>query len=80
MPAARNENRESSSVELVGKIAATLNEACGEIENLSGLPVNSMTRDILARRIMNSVEAGETDVETWKAHALGGFARATRTQ
>ena len=80
MPVARNENEESSSVELVGKIAATLNEACCEIENLSGLPVNSMTRDILARRIMNSVEAGETDVEKWKAHALGGFARAARTQ
>jgi len=60
---ARNENQESSSLEFVGKIAATLNEACGEIENLSGLPVNSMTRDILARRIMHSVEAGETDVE-----------------
>jgi hypothetical protein len=77
---ARNENQESSSVEFVGKIAATLNEACGEIENLSGLPVNSMTRNILTKRIMNSVEAGETDMEKWKAHALGGFARAARTQ
>jgi hypothetical protein len=80
MPVAQNENQESRSIELVSKIAATLNEVCGEIENLSGLPVNSMTRDILARRIMNSVEAGETDMEKWKAHALGGFARVARTQ
>ena len=46
--------------ERLGKIAQARSEACAEIQNLCGHPVNSLTRDILAKRIMSSAESSET--------------------
>jgi hypothetical protein len=66
---------ETAKPELVTQIARALAECCEEFARLSGQPVNPLTKDVLAKRIMRSVDHGETDPEKWKAYALGGFAR-----
>jgi hypothetical protein len=38
-------------------------------------PPARTSKDVLVKRIMRSVNHGETDPEKWKAYALGGFAR-----
>ena len=79
-PGARGERRITSDArvdgqELVAKVSATLNNVCEIFAQISGFPVNPLTREVLAKRIMASVESGETDPARWKAAALGGFAR-----
>jgi|RhiMethySRZTD1v2_1073278.scaffolds.fasta_scaffold2052375_1 hypothetical protein len=61
--------------EFVTKLSDVLKDVCEEFARLSGSPVNSLTRDVLAKRIFASADSGETDPEKWKASALGGFAR-----
>src|SRR5262245_30173969 len=69
---------ESLGPELVSKISDALKEACETVARLSGQPVNPLTRDVLAKRIMRSIDSGEGDPEKWKAFALGGFADRPR--
>jgi hypothetical protein len=64
--------------EAVTKISETLREVCETLSRLSGQPVNALTRDVVARRIMQCAEAGEDDPEKWMEFALGGFADQRR--
>ena len=64
--------------EAVTKISETLREACETLSRLSRQPVNALTRDVVARRIMQCAEAGENDPEKWMEVALGGFADQRR--
>jgi hypothetical protein len=65
--------------ELVSKISDALKEACGTVARLSGQPVNPLTRDVLAKRIMRCIDTGEEDPGKWRDFALGGFADQRRT-
>lgn len=60
--------------DMVAKISEALKEACSTVVKLSGRPVNQLTRDIIAKRIMMCIEAGEDDPAKWRDFALGGFA------
>ena len=60
--------------EFVTRISDALKDACEILARLSGQPVNSLTRDVIAKRIMRCVDSGEKDPEKWKSFALGGFA------
>jgi hypothetical protein len=64
----------SAGPDMVGKISEALKEACSTVAKLSGRPVNPLTRDIIAKRIMTCIEAGEDDPVKWRDLALGGFA------
>jgi hypothetical protein len=64
----------SMGPELVTQISDALKDACQTVERLSGQPVNPLTRDVIARRIMRCVDSGETDPGKWRDFALGGFA------
>ena len=70
----REASMSSLGPEFVTKISDTLKEACETLARLSGQPVNSLTRDIVAKRIMRCADGGEQNPEIWKAFALGGFA------
>ena len=60
--------------EFVTRISDALKEACETLARLAGQRVNSLTRDVIAKRIMRCVDSGEKDPEKWKSFALGGFA------
>jgi hypothetical protein len=64
--------------EAVTKISDALKEACETVSRLCGQPVNALTRDVLAKRIMQCAEEGEEDPEKWMEFALGGFADQRR--
>jgi hypothetical protein len=65
--------------ELITKISEALRQACDTVARLSGQPVNTLTRDILAKRIMRCVDSGEEDPQRWTEFALGGFADQRRS-
>ena len=60
--------------EFVTRLSEVLKDVCEEFARVSGSPVNPLTRDVLAKRIMACADSGEADPEKWKAFALGGFA------
>jgi hypothetical protein len=60
--------------EFVTLISDALKDACQTVARLSGQPVNPLTRDVIAKRIIRCVDSGEVDPEKWKDFALGGFA------
>jgi hypothetical protein len=71
----REPTNETSGPELVTQISTALAESCEAFARLSGQPVNTLTKDVLAKRIMRCIDSGETDPEKWKAFALGGFGK-----
>jgi len=64
----------SAGPDIVAEISVALKEACATVAKLSARPVNQLTRDILAKRIMICIDSGETDPAKWRDFALGGFA------
>jgi hypothetical protein len=59
--------------ELVDTLSTVLSATCEAFARVSGQPVNSLTRSVLAKRIMECADSGEEDPDRWKEFALGGF-------